>query len=54
MKYTWEEFEVYETATFWGNETMYNLIDDPEQGSFNKEQVVELIKYGDDLWVLLY
>jgi hypothetical protein len=48
MKYTWEEFEVYETATFWSNETIYNLIDEPEQGSFNKEQVVELIKYGDD------
>jgi hypothetical protein len=31
---------------------MYNLIDDPEQGSFNKEQVVELIKHGDDLWVI--
>ena len=49
MKYTWEEFEVYETATYWSGETIYNLIDEPEQGSFNKEQVVKLIKYGYDL-----
>ena len=41
---TWNDFEIDEDATFWGREKMYFITHDPERGSFNKDDVDDLIE----------
>jgi hypothetical protein len=45
-EYSWSDFEIYPEATYWGNETIYTLKDDPEMGSFNAEEVRNIIEFG--------
>lgn len=41
---TWNDFEIDEDATFWGREKMYFITHDPERGSFNQDDVDDLIE----------
>ena len=41
---TWNDFEIDEDATFWGREKMYFISHDPERGSFNQDDVDDLIE----------
>ena len=45
-EYSWSDFEIYPEATSWGPEPIYTLKNDPEMGSFNREEVENIIKFG--------